>query len=113
MLNSVSDENRWTVTPEAWLDIVIQSYMIKFPMLKMQTPQQTIIHIWTTRAFYNRLWYSELFSTVAYLEMKLTQNPRSKGKKGFRRLMDLLPLEKAGSTELWEKPKRGKVYRIY
>ncbi|GFT35451.1 uncharacterized protein TNCV_922661 [Trichonephila clavipes] len=75
MLNYVSEENIWTVTPEAWLDIVIQSYMIKFPMLKRQTPLQTIIHIWTTRAFYNRLWYSELFSTVAYLEMKRTRNP--------------------------------------
>ncbi|GFV20790.1 hypothetical protein TNCV_2815391 [Trichonephila clavipes] len=63
------------LTPEAWLNIVIEQFIIKFPMLKMQTPQ-LIIHIWTTQAFYNRLCYSEFFSTVGYLEKKRTLNPQ-------------------------------------
>ncbi|GFY66881.1 hypothetical protein TNIN_179111 [Trichonephila inaurata madagascariensis] len=42
----MSNHVSWTVTPEAWLDIVIQASAIVFPMLKMRTPQRTIIHIW-------------------------------------------------------------------
>ncbi|GFS34857.1 uncharacterized protein TNIN_388511 [Trichonephila inaurata madagascariensis] len=108
----MSDHVSWTVTPEAWMDIVIQASAIVFPMLKMRTPQRTIIHIWTTRAFYDRLWLSECFSTVAYLEWKRTRDPRMQGKKIFRSLMDLPPLDIVigGSTELWEKPKREEVY---
>ncbi|GFV98901.1 hypothetical protein TNCV_200461 [Trichonephila clavipes] len=74
--------------PEAWLNIVIEQFIIKFPMLKMQIPQ-LIIHIWTTQAFYNRLCYSEFFSTVGYLELKRTLNPQFEGKKLIKNLMDL------------------------
>ncbi|GFY03572.1 uncharacterized protein TNCV_3212091 [Trichonephila clavipes] len=76
------------LSPEAWLNIVIEQFIIKFPMLKMQT-SQLIIHIWTTQAFYNRLYYSEFFSTVGYLELKRTLNPQFDGKKLIKNLMDL------------------------
>ncbi|GFV26966.1 uncharacterized protein TNCV_1754251 [Trichonephila clavipes] len=61
--------------PEAWLNIAVEQFIIKFPMLKIQAPQ-LIIHIWITEAFYNRLCYSEFFSTVGYLELKRTLNPQ-------------------------------------
>ncbi|GFY44054.1 uncharacterized protein TNIN_310001 [Trichonephila inaurata madagascariensis] len=100
--------NHVSCTPEAWLDIVIQASVIVFPMLKMQIPQRTIIHIWTTQAFYDRLCLSECFRTVAYLEWKKTRDPRMQGKKIFQSLLDLpsLGIVIGGSTELWKKPKR-------
>ncbi|GFY53339.1 uncharacterized protein TNIN_222401 [Trichonephila inaurata madagascariensis] len=109
----MSNHVSWTVTPEAWLDIVIQASAIVFPMLKMRTPQRKIIHIWTTRAFYDRLWFSECFSTVAYLEWKQTRDPRMQGKKIFKSLMDLPPLDIVigGSTELWKTQERRSVYK--
>ncbi|GFT98678.1 uncharacterized protein TNCV_2671221 [Trichonephila clavipes] len=63
-------------TPDAWFDMVINPFIHNFPMLKVHTPN-TSVHIWTTRADYERVWCPKRFSTVAYLEMKRTSENRS------------------------------------
>ncbi|GFU10527.1 uncharacterized protein TNCV_1102181 [Trichonephila clavipes] len=106
MSKYVSEENGWTLTPDAWFDMVINPFIRNFPMLKMHTPH-TSVHIWTTRADYERVWCPERFSTVAYLEMKRVRHPRTEGRRIFRNLMDLPPLEKRVSVSefgvLWRK----------
>ncbi|GFX36255.1 uncharacterized protein TNCV_4557781, partial [Trichonephila clavipes] len=92
MSKYVLEENGWTLTPDAWFDMVINPFIRNFPMLKVYTPN-TSVHIWTTRADYERVWCPERFSTVAYLEMKRVRNPRTEGRRIFRNLMDLPPLE--------------------
>ncbi|GFX07958.1 uncharacterized protein TNCV_1236391 [Trichonephila clavipes] len=92
MSKYVSKENGWTLTPDAWFDMVMNPFFHKFPMLKVHT-HNTSIHIWTTRADYERLWCPERFSTVAYLIMKRVRNPRTEGRRIFRNLMDLPPLD--------------------
>ncbi|GFU02093.1 uncharacterized protein TNCV_533151 [Trichonephila clavipes] len=87
MSKYVSEENGWTLTPDAWFDMVINPFFRKFPMLKVHTPNMSV-HIWTTRLDYERLWCPERFSTVAYLEMKRVRNPRTEGRRIFRNLMD-------------------------
>ncbi|GFW39856.1 uncharacterized protein TNCV_2420211 [Trichonephila clavipes] len=91
MSKYVSEENGWTLTPDAWFDMVINPFIRNFPILKVHTPNTTI-HIWTTRANHERMCCPELFSTVAYLEMKRVRNPRYEGRRIFRNLMDLPPL---------------------
>ncbi|GFU77996.1 uncharacterized protein TNCV_3109331 [Trichonephila clavipes] len=91
MSKYVSEENGWTLTPDAWFNMVINIFIRNFPILKVHTPN-TSIHIWTTQADDERLCCPELFSTMAYLEMKRVRNPRSEGRRIFRNLMDLPPL---------------------
>ncbi|GFW62220.1 uncharacterized protein TNCV_1623491 [Trichonephila clavipes] len=93
MSHYVSEENGWTLTPDAWFDMVIHPFIRNFPMLKVHTPH-TSVHIGTTRADDERVWCPERFSTVAYLEMKRVRHPRTEGRRIFRNLMDLPPLEK-------------------
>ncbi|GFW87066.1 uncharacterized protein TNCV_1922921 [Trichonephila clavipes] len=88
----VSEENGWTLTPDAWFDMVINPFIRNFPILKVHTPNMSG-HIWTTRLDDERLVHPEHFPTVAYLEMKRVRNPRSEGKRIFRNLMDLPPLD--------------------
>ncbi|GFS60324.1 uncharacterized protein TNCV_2827771 [Trichonephila clavipes] len=91
MSKYVSAENEWTLAPDDWFDMVINPFIRNFPILKVLTPNMNI-HIWTTRANDKRLCCPELFSTVAYLEMKRVRNPRSEGRRIFKSLMDLPPL---------------------
>ncbi|GFT64357.1 uncharacterized protein TNCV_1718051, partial [Trichonephila clavipes] len=90
MSKYVSEENGWTLTPDTWFDMVINPFIRNFPMLKVYTPN-TSVHIWTTRADYERVWCPEQFSTVAYLKMKRVRNPRTEGRRIFTNLMDLPP----------------------
>ncbi|GFX13548.1 uncharacterized protein TNCV_3136211 [Trichonephila clavipes] len=92
MSKYVSEENGWTLTPDAWFDMVINLFIRNFPILKVHTPNTTI-HISTTRAVHERLCCPELFSTVAYLEMKRVRKLLSEGRRIFRNLMDLPPLD--------------------
>ncbi|GFS52507.1 uncharacterized protein TNIN_350071 [Trichonephila inaurata madagascariensis] len=87
----VTKENEGILTPDVWLDMVITPFIRQFSILKMHTPQMSI-HIWTSQTENVRLCSPEHFSTVAYLEMKRTRNPRSEGRTIFRSLMDLPPL---------------------
>ncbi|GFY23842.1 uncharacterized protein TNCV_3536361 [Trichonephila clavipes] len=79
-------------TPDAWFDMVINLFIRSFPILKVHTPNMSV-HIWTTRLDDERLVHPELFPTMAYLEMKRVRNPRSEGKRIFRNLMELPPLD--------------------
>ncbi|GFR03131.1 uncharacterized protein TNCT_478211 [Trichonephila clavata] len=90
MCKYASEENGWSMTPEAWLDMVMYPFIHQFPILRGYTPQ-TSVHIWTKRADDDRLCCPEHFSTVAYLQMKRVRNPRTEGKRIFTSLMDLLP----------------------
>ncbi|GFQ84624.1 uncharacterized protein TNCT_738651 [Trichonephila clavata] len=88
MCKYASEENGWSMTPEAWLDMVMYPFIHQFPILRVYTPQ-TSVHIWTKRADDERLCCPEHFSTVAYLQMKRVRNPRTEGKRIFTSLMDL------------------------
>ncbi|GFS68905.1 uncharacterized protein TNCV_4569551 [Trichonephila clavipes] len=88
----VSEENGLTLTPDARFDMVINQFIRNFTILKVHTPNMSV-HSWTTRLDDERLVHTEHFSTVAYLEMKCVRNPRSEGKRIFRNLMDLPPLD--------------------
>ncbi|GFQ85144.1 uncharacterized protein TNCT_385491 [Trichonephila clavata] len=91
MCKHASEENGWSMTPEAWLDMVMVPFIRQFPILKVRTPRASV-HIWTKRADDERLCCPEHFSTVAYLQMKHVRNPRTEGKKIFTSLMDLPPV---------------------
>ncbi|GFR26112.1 uncharacterized protein TNCT_114861 [Trichonephila clavata] len=91
MCKYASEENGWSITPEAWLDMVMYPFIRQFPILRVYTPQ-TSVHIWTKRADDERLCCPEHFSTVAYLQMKRLRNPRTEGKRIFTSLMDLPPV---------------------
>ncbi|GFQ74340.1 uncharacterized protein TNCT_353571, partial [Trichonephila clavata] len=91
MCKYASEENGWSITPEAWLDMVMYPFIRQFPILRVYTPQ-TSVHIWTKRADDERLCCPEHFSTVAYLQMKRLRNPRTEGKRIFTSLMDLPPI---------------------
>ncbi|GFT24494.1 uncharacterized protein TNCV_3253071 [Trichonephila clavipes] len=70
----VSEENGWTLTPDAWFNMVINSFIRNFPILKVHTPNMSV-HIWTTRLDDERLVHPEHFPTVTYLERKRVRNP--------------------------------------
>ncbi|GFY73508.1 uncharacterized protein TNIN_464971 [Trichonephila inaurata madagascariensis] len=84
MSNYVSDT--WTVTPEAWLPSGGS------PPLDCGYPN--VFHLWP-------IWNGNVHGTLG-----------CSGKKVFRSLMDLPPLDIGigGSTELWENPKREEAY---
>ncbi|GFR27972.1 uncharacterized protein TNCT_721961, partial [Trichonephila clavata] len=91
MCKHASEENGWSMTPEAWLDMVMYPFIRQFPILKVYTPRASV-HIWTKWADDERLCCPEHFSTVAYLQMKHVRNPRTEGKKILPVLMDLPPV---------------------
>ncbi|GFW00111.1 uncharacterized protein TNCV_3568981 [Trichonephila clavipes] len=70
----ISEENGWTLTPDAWYDMVINPFIRNFPILKVHTSNMSV-HIWTTRLEDERLVHPEHFPTMAYLEMKRVRNP--------------------------------------
>ncbi|GFY53338.1 uncharacterized protein TNIN_222391 [Trichonephila inaurata madagascariensis] len=110
MSKYVSEENGWTLTYDAWFDMVIDPFIRNFPILKVHTPNMSI-HIWTTRADDERCCCPEHFSTVAYLEMKRIRNPRTEGRRIFRSLMDLPPLcnlvERSNNIEVYSESSKN------
>ncbi|GFR32850.1 uncharacterized protein TNCT_443261 [Trichonephila clavata] len=82
MYKHASEENGWSMTPKAWLDMVMYPFIRQFLILRVYTPRASV-HIWTKRADDERLCSPEHFSTVAYLQMKRVRNPRTEGKRIF------------------------------
>ncbi|GFV31336.1 uncharacterized protein TNCV_4523631 [Trichonephila clavipes] len=85
----ITEENKGYLTHVVFLDMVISPFIRQFPILNMYI-DENCIQIRTSRV--NNVRCLEHFSTLGYLEMKHTRNPRSEGKRVFRSLMDLPPL---------------------
>ncbi|GFX62294.1 uncharacterized protein TNCV_1234401 [Trichonephila clavipes] len=91
MSKYVSKENEWTLTPDAWFDMVINPFIRNFPMLKVHTPN-TYSHLDHACGPRESVVSGTVFNRSLSGNETGTKPP-NEGRRIFRNLMDLPPLE--------------------